>query len=394
MLTKIRAKNFKSLKDVSLHLGQRNVLVGANMAGKSNVIDLFRFMSHMIFAPTGSWALTNAVAVRGGFGELLWKGGNEQAILVELSGKEFIGPAEQHWEYSVLVQGDIRGNFQVVNEKLRVQGAGSKNYIELIETEGFEKHFRNRDGRRLSSMNTPTRSMLEFEIPDWDGNFLRSLIASWRFYDLVPPVMRNPNPAAAAIFLLEHGENLSQWLLTLQTRHSESFERVQSVLRDALPQVSNLFTSPTQQSTVVLGSREKYLHHPVTLAQMSDGELAFIAYLSLIFGPAELTGGLYCVEDVENHLHPTLIETLLQVLRQAQEGWEEQHQAAQIVMTTHSPIVVDRMKLDEIVFVEKREGATVCSRPGDKANLQKLLQDGEVGLGDIVYSGVLSDAGK
>jgi AAA15 family ATPase/GTPase len=36
MLTKIRVKNFKSLKNVTLDLGQRNVLVGANMAGKSH----------------------------------------------------------------------------------------------------------------------------------------------------------------------------------------------------------------------------------------------------------------------------------------------------------------------------------------------------------------------
>jgi predicted ATPase len=393
MLTKIRVKNFKSLKDVSLSLGQRNVLVGPNMTGKSNLIDLFRFISHMTFAPSGSWALTNAVAIRGGFGELLWKGGEEQAILIELTGEEFTGETERCWEYSVLIQGDIQGNFQVVTENLRVQDPRTMG-AELIETKGFEKYFRNADGRQLSSMNTPRRSMLEFEIPDWEGNFMRSLIASWRFYDLVPPVMRNPNPAAAALFLSEHGENLSQWLLTLQTRHSKSFERVQSVLRDALPQVSDLFTSPTQQSTVVLGSREKYLRRPVTLAQMSAGELAFIAYLSLIFGPAELTGGLYCVEDLENHLHPALIETLLQVLRQAQEEWEEKHQAAQIVMTTHSPLVVDKMKVDEVVFVEKREGATVCSRPGDKANLHKLLQDGEVGLGDIVYSGALADASR
>jgi len=236
--------------------------------------------------------------------------------------------------------------------------------------------------------------MLEFEIPDWPGNFLRSTIASWRFYELIPPLMRNPSPTAAAIFLSEHGENLSQWLLNLQTRYSSSFARIQSVLQDALPQVSGLFTWPTQQSTVVLGTNEKHLTRPVTLAQMSAGELAFIAFLSLIFSPPELTGGLYCVEDLENYLHPALIETLLEVLRQSQEEWERKHQAAQIVMTTHSPVVVDKTKLDEIIFVEKKDGATVCSRPSDRAHLRKLLEDEEIGLGDLVYSGALGDVGK
>lgn len=63
-------------------------------------------------------------------------------------------------------------------------------------------------------------------------------------------------------------------------------------------------------------------------------------------------------------------------------------------MTTHSPLVVDKMKLDEIIFVEKGEGATVCTRPGDKSHLRKLLQDEELGLGDLVYSGALSDVSE
>jgi len=89
MLTNIRARNFKSLKDVTLDLGPRNVLVGANMAGKSNAIDLFRFIYDMTFPrQPGSGALSNAVFARGGFGELLWKGGNEQLIEIALPGQQ------------------------------------------------------------------------------------------------------------------------------------------------------------------------------------------------------------------------------------------------------------------------------------------------------------------
>jgi len=81
MLTNIRARNFKSLKDVTLDLGPRNVLVGANMAGKSNAIDLFRFIYDMTFPrQPGSGALSNAVFARGGFGEFAVEGGNEQLI--------------------------------------------------------------------------------------------------------------------------------------------------------------------------------------------------------------------------------------------------------------------------------------------------------------------------
>jgi predicted ATPase len=394
MLTRIRAKNYKSLRDVRIELGQRNVLVGANMAGKSNVLDLFKFVSSMTFPVAGTWGLPNAVAMRGGLAEILWKGGNEQVVQIGLSGVEHINDSETSWNYEVSIQGDVHGNFRVAEEKLQARLPGNNEFVDLIETVGFDRWFRDVDGHRISSTHDPTRSMLEYEIPSWQGNVLRSTIGSWRFYELVPQAMRTPSPTAAASFLLLHGDNLSQWLLNLQTRYPESFARIQVVLRDALPQVSGLFTWPTQQSTVVLGSNEKHLKRPITLAQMSAGELTFIAFLSLIYGPPELTGSLYCVEDLENYLHPTLIETLLEVLRQSQEEWERKDEAPQIVMTTHSPLVVDKMKLSEIIFVEKREGATVCSRPSDKSHLRKLLQDEEIGLGDLVYSGALSDVSK
>jgi len=395
MLTKIRAKNFKSLRDVSLELGQRNVLVGANMAGKSNVIDLFRFIYNMM-SPSqgGSGALSNAVFGRGGFGELEWKGGSEQVIEIALSGTTSYEGPEWPWEYAISIQGEPYGNPRVASELFRIQRRNDLPMDDLIETVGTQRFLCNIQHQRLLPVSDPSRSILEFEIPTWPGKFLRSAVAKWRFYELIPSLMRNANQTAKVQFLQEHGENLSQWLLNLAEHYDQSFGRIQQVLHDALPQVTGLFNSPTQQSTVVLGSREKHLTRPVTLSQMSAGELTFIAFLSLIYAPPDRTGSLYCIEDLENYLHPSLIATLLEVLRQSQEEWERMHEAPQILMTTHSPLVVDKMRLDEIIFVEKRDGATVCSRPSDKSHLRKLLQEEEIGLGDLVYSGALSDVSK
>jgi predicted ATPase len=400
MLTKIRARNFTSLKDVTIELGPRNVLVGANMAGKSNILGLFRFVYDMVFAAAG-WALPSALTSRGGFGEVLWKGAQKQAIeighVIEIgfSGTTSAHGPEWTWDYEISIQGDLRANFRVASERLRVRRRADVPDDNLIETAGSERYLCNIQHQRILTINDPTRSALEFENPEWPGNFLRTMIANWRFYELVPSFMRNVNQNAAVKFLQEHGENLSQWMTNLQAEHYEdSFARIQQVLRDALPQVKGLFTSPTQQSTVALGSHENFLSRPVTLLQMSAGELAFIAYLSLIYAPPDRTASLYCIEDLENYLHPSLMVTLLEVLRQAQEEWERTKRGTQIVMTTHSPLVVDKMMLDEIIFVERREGATVCSRPRDKSHLRKLLQEEEIGLGDLIYSGALSNVGN
>ena len=397
MLTKIRARNFKSLKDVSLKLDQRNVFVGANMAGKSNFIDLFRFVYDMSFPRPGSMGLADAFSQRGGFGEVLWKGGDERIIEIELSGttSELEPGKNREWDYHIGIQGEPRyDNFRIANERLTIQ-RDSLPARDLVENAGHERWFINNPQQRLLSNPDPSRSILEFDIPGWSGGFLRSAITKWRFYELVPSLMRNPNETTATKFLREHGENLSQWLSNLALEHQkDSFARIEKVLTDTLPQVTGLLNSPTQQSTVALGSREKYLSRTVPLSQMSAGELAFIALLSLIYAPPDRVGTLYCIEEIENYLHPTLIDTLLEVLRQSQEEWERKDQPPQLILTTHSPRVVDKTKLEELVFIERRDGATTCTRPGDKPQLQKLLQDEEVGLGDLVYSGALSNVGK
>ncbi len=124
---------------------------------------------------------------------------------------------------------------------------------------------------------------------------------------------------------------------------------------------------------------------------MSDGELAFLALLSLVLIPDELGGSLQCVEEPENHLHPKLLEILVEILRQEHEARPHGNRG-QVIVTTHSPYLVDQFKLDELLIVEKREGATVCSRPENKGHLKKLLERREIGLGDLFYSGALSGA--
>lgn len=61
-ISKLKIKNFKSIKDVKIEFGQLTMLVGANASGKSNLINVFRFISNI--ATDG---IDNAIALQGGF---------------------------------------------------------------------------------------------------------------------------------------------------------------------------------------------------------------------------------------------------------------------------------------------------------------------------------------
>lgn len=391
MIRNIRVKNFKSLKDVSLALGLRNILVGPNMSGKSNLIDVFRFLARMVFPEPGTVGLLNAFTTLGGFSEVAWKGGDSNLISISLEGDGLLGDGpEKHvrWNYEISLLGDpARGWTTVQEEVLRVSGPDGQ--YKLVDNAEGRRALKNPDGRTVSYADDRSRSALEFEIPDWEGNAIRTFIASWRFYRLLPQLMKRSNSTAAANFLTEYGDNLSSWLMYLQTRYRESFDKIRGVAKDVFPELEDLFTTPTQQATVYLASREKHLNRPVSVWQMSDGQLSFIALLSLIFAPLDLGAALYCVEEPENHVHPRLLETLVELLKQVQDDLGPA-QSAQVLATTHSPYLVDKVDLDELIVVERSDGVTVCTRPSDKRHLRELLEREQVGLGDLYYSGALA----
>jgi predicted ATPase len=249
----------------------------------------------------------------------------------------------------------------------------------------------NADGQRLVAVEAE-RSAMELAPQNWEGYPLKWFAKNWRYYNLVPSLMKQLNPVGAGGVLEPQGQNLSAWLMWLQTRAPENFNRIAEIARDVFPDIRRLLTWPTQQGTVYLASEEQTLARPTPLVQMSDGELAFIAFLSLVCAPDDPGGTLFLVEEPENHLHPRLLETIVALLRQVQEEVSDRNvPPSQIMLTTHSPYMVDQMNLDEILWIEKRRGETVVVRPSDKTHLRKLVEDKALGLGDLMLTGALGE---
>jgi len=119
--------------------------------------------------------------------------------------------------------------------------------------------------------------------------------------------------------------------------------------------------------------------------------LCFVALLSLVFGPTELGAPLYCIEDIENHMHPRLLEVLFEVFRQVRAEMKTT-ELSQVIVTTHSPFVIDKCKLEELIVVEKKTGGTICTRPEGDTHLRELVNRKEMGLGELYFSGALSSA--
>ena len=306
MITRLQVRNFKSIREIDLSLGSLNVLVGPNMSGKSNILDVFRFLHQVFFPEAGTAGVLYALAQRGGVNEVLWKGGDDKLITISLEGVDDADPGTKYMYSLELIAGT--GDFVTTqNESLRLLRSGKE--FDLIHREQGMVELKNADGKSVGNFGSTGISTLQYAPPNWDGYRFNQWIKFWRFYHLLPPAMKQPSLMSLGQVLMPSGDNLSSWLMWLQANSPEAFVRLNEILHDLFPEVTQVRTIPTPDGKVHLATSEKGLKRPTAVWQASDGFLALTALLSLIYVPPGLSGTLFCVEEPENHLHPRLLET-------------------------------------------------------------------------------------
>jgi predicted ATPase len=389
MITRLQVRNFKSLKDIDLSLGPLNVLVGPNMSGKSNILDVLRFLREVFFPESGTQGVSYALTQRGGANEVLWKGGEEKLITIVLEIVDEAKPIAKY-RYSLELIGGP-GNFTAMqNESLK--RLLPEREVELILREQGSVNLLNADGKVAGGIGQSGVSVMQYASPGWDGYRFMQWVERWRSYHLVPPAMKEPSSMSLGEVLTPDGDNLSAYLMWLQTRSPESFGRINEVLHDLFPDVTQVKTIPGLDGKVHLGVTEKGLRRPTNVWQTSDGFLMLTALLSLIYAPPEHRTTLLCIEEPENYLHPRLLETVVALLRQTrQEVLDSKISPAQVMLTTQSPYLVNQFSLDEIIWTEKKNGETKAYRPADKRHLKTLIENKELGLGDLMFTGALGE---
>jgi predicted ATPase len=359
------------------------------MAGKSNILDVFGFLLQVFFPEANTQGIWYAFAQRGGPSEVLWKGGEDKLISIALEGTADDEPGTNYkYELQLIVGAGVY--VAVQNESLKLLRGG--NEIDLLRQEAGFHAYANANGKQLGSVGQSGVSAFQYATPDWDGYKFREWVRNWRFYHLVPPVMKQPSQMSLGQVLTPNGDNLSSWLMWIQTHSPEAFGQINEVLRDLFPDVIQVKTIPTPDGKVHLAFLEKGLRRPTTVWQASDGVVVLAALLSLIYVPPELSGTLFCIEEPENHLHPRLLETLVGLLRQVrQEILDSKKRLTQIIITTQSPYLVDQMALEEVIWIEKKDGQTRAYHPANKEHLRKLVEDKALGIGDLMFTGALGE---
>ena len=386
MLTKLRIENFKALKDIDLTLRQRNIFIGPNKSGKSSILQALQVLTHLMNAKD----VTTGLGGELGFQQWLWKGSSDSEIRISIWGDD--RPSDTDLEriefrYSIHFGLVAMKSLCIINEFLAAKVQGYENEKVLVQSRMGTGTANRANGDILfQNPGTNVRPFLSYELPGWEGNQVRSYIAKWQFFDLVPelPKVTAATPSAQS-FLEVQGSNLSSWLHTFQSNHPEEFRRIVAVAREAFPEIESITVPVSQSGTTFISTKEKGLRSPISLSHLSSGEIKFLQLLSIIFSPYPVS--LVAIEEPENNLHPRLLQLLIETYDRVRI--EVGDAAAQVFVTTHSPYLVDLMQPEDVVIVEKRDGATSCVRAEDKHDLKRMMEESEMSFGRLWYSGAL-----
>lgn len=199
---------------------------------------------------------------------------------------------------------------------------------------------------------------------------LRDYIQSWQFLSLISQSMGHPElqrRASSRNKLEKDGSNIAEYLQEIRARNFETFDGIFSTLQLILPYSHDLQVAITSEldRSFYLQLTEGNFKVPGWL--LSTGTLRILALLALLRHPEPPP--LIIIEEIENGLDPSSVHLIVNEILEAVESGR-----TQIVLTTHSPYLLDLLSLDHIVLVERVEGQPIFSRPGDDQQLQKWAE--------------------
>lgn len=201
-----------------------------------------------------------------------------------------------------------------------------------------------------------------------------------RLYSLRPENLREPSAPSSAqkpSLLDVSGLGLPLAIANLLLSGRDILERIEKALVSAMPHVRRI---DVKQNAYHSGKAKVFVYDLELVTRsgaripshaISDGVLLFLGYLYLVLGPDPAS--ILLIEEPETGIHPGLLRRLMQLFRDMTTG-AHGGPPTQIIITTHSPLLLNLVQPEEIrVFQRGEDGATTVMPFMSAPDIEKLL---------------------
>lgn len=359
-ISKIKLHNWKNFQNIETNLQERCFIVGANAAGKSNLLDAFRFLHDIVRVGGG---LQMAVKERGGITRLRCLAArkvNDVCIGVVLSDSETHKPV---WSYTLSFKhtggGIMASEIKITSEKVTNEITG--NFI-LDRNERSENE----------DLETLKFTHLEQNSSNKEFREIRDFFINITYQNILPQLVRESTPTSFTSDEDSYGRNFLTRLSKLNESTRKNYlNKINEVLTEAVPQLRELtFIKdkngiPHLEATYVhwraKGSRQQE-------SQFSDGTIRLIGFMFALLD----NKGVILLEEPETNLHSAIVSKIPAFISRMQRLSKKK---CQVIITTHSyDILTDKGIAGEetLLLMPSEEGTTVKPVSSDKQMATEL----------------------
>ncbi|MDA1055078.1 MAG: AAA family ATPase [Planctomycetota bacterium] len=368
LLKEIRLDNLLSFGPGSpaLPLEALNVLIGPNGSGKSNLLEAIALLR----SSTTDWR--PVISRGGGVGEWIWKGQPDEPASVEALTDSSLcvkpGLLRRNPLRHTVTFRRVQQTFQLVDERIGYEHQTGGDGESIFA--GYRYHgghpvitspqSKGRVHEKKVELTDPTLSVLKQHLGPEHGSLATAydrirLYREWVFGQRNTP-LRDPQRADLRTDRLEEDfSNLGLFLKRIG-RSPKTKEALLSALRDLYEGLTDFDVSIEGGTVQVFFNEGEFL---IPAPRLSDGSVRYLCLLAILCDPEPPP--LICIEEPELGLHPDILPKLADHLVAAS-------QRTQIIVTTHSDILVDAM-------TERPEAVVVCEKHDGRTQMQRLNRE-------------------
>lgn len=355
-LKHITLEGYKSIKSLDLDLNSLNVLIGANGAGKTNFIYIFKFLNQII-----EGNLNLYVRRSGGADSFLYYGQKHtDRISIKLDFESEGSHLFNIYECKLVPTLDNSLIFEeestFFHDRIKYPATPYQSNFHSGHQESFLIAAAQEEKNRIE------RHVLEH-------------LKSWRVYhfhdtsDTAP--MKRQGDLNDNLYLRPDAGNLAAYLYRLTKTHPHHYQKIRDTIQLVAPFFDNfiLRPMPENENKIQLEWREKGSDYPFLAYHLSDGTLRFICLTTLLLQP-DIPPTIF-IDEPELGLHPYAINALASLIKSTATR-------TQIIISTQSVPLVNQFNLEDLLVVNRKNQATVIERL-KSAEYESWLVDYSVG---------------
>lgn len=361
MIKRLQLKNWRNFKEVEVNLRDRVYVIGPNASGKSNLLDVLRFLRD-VAKPEGG-GLQRAVKDRGGLTKLrclLARRDPEVRIEVDLAEK---ADAKMSWRYTLGFRSEGTGAQRVVVSEEKV-----------VDAEG-EVLFSRPDDNDRDDKERLTQTFLEQISANHDFRGIADFFASITYLHLVPQLLKHSDQLGN--YRLENdpfGQSFLERIAKSQQKTRDArLRKIERALQACVPNMSKLqFKRDEESGKPHLEALYEHWRPDAGWQredQFSDGTLRLLGIMWSLLD----SDSLLLLEEPELSLNEEIVRRIHPLI------WKIQRQAKyrrQVFITTHSEALLQDKSIDprEVIRLEPTHDGTRIVEASEED--QKLIEAG------------------